>query len=397
MSAIGAPKKILRKVTMTTIARPPGAVIRRSPPIPPDQLEADLLIRWEEQTVIRQRQLLQTLYKLLFTPSPAMPPSILPQFMTNQHFPSVNHVTEIPEAAYPTSPGLPQAERSNVAHSRVTGDAESTSSGASSSSGFDIPLLQTTSAERRDSDASKTLQREAYDQYVKEIDRLFDPLTNESEHSDGFVFLCWGDATSCRIQGVKHFQHDMDDVLFWKKLNTAWFQARGEWRRKIPWYGIRNVQVADVRLAGPVTDVPEEFHGTYQILDEQLEAEKRKHLQVVKKLQVEEDLKDMERMIKEKRRIDNHDYDYDYDYYDDYDLDQCIYDQRLNRVDHSNACSWANEESEDTEVCGVEERYTSQDKLNGLLMEPLRTSLFRNPKLALYHKLSNKDLVHFKR
>lgn len=382
---------------MATIARPPGAVVRRSSPTRPDQLEADLLMRWKEQRVIRQRQVLQTIYTLLFTPAPTTPPSILPQFTTNQHFPFVNRVTEIPEAACPTLPRFPQTERSNVTHSHVTDDAESNNSGTSSSFSFDIPELQKASADRSDPNADKILQREAYDQHVTEIDRLFDPLTNEDEHPDGFVFLCWGNATSCRVQGVKHFQHNIDHVLFWKKLQTAWFQARGQWRRKIPWYGIRNVKLVDVRLAGPVTDVPEEFHGTYQILDEQLEAKKRNYLKVVEKFQ-EEDLKAMERMIeKQKWRqdvgLDHLDYD---EYYYDYDPDECTYDRKLNRVDHSDHCLWAFER-EQYEPCDVQTRYTAQDKLNGLLMEPLRTTLFRNPELALYHKLLNGDLVHFKR
>ncbi|RYP35224.1 hypothetical protein DL767_003890 [Monosporascus sp. MG133] len=254
--------------------------------------------------------------------------------------------------------------------------------------------------------SSVGLMREAYEQRIAEIERLLEPLTSEDEeagktpasYDDGFVFLCWGDTTNCRVLRVKHFQADMDHELFWKRLQKTWFQMRGQWRRKLPWYAIRNVRMVDVRLVGPVPDRPGLYHGTYRLLDDELEAKKESLRRKIKPFKDEIERKSREQRIQ--HLVDygedaefsfEPDWEDDSDYSDD--VERCTYDEKLGLTRHGLACCTL-EENED---CDAGEPFVSENVLNGLMMEPLRASLLRNPHLAVYHNLSNKELVHIKR
>lgn len=42
----------------------------------------------------------------------------------------------------------------------------------------------------------------------------------------------------------------------------------------------------------------------------------------------------------------------------------------------------------------MEEYYKSRERLKRLKMEPLRTLLFQNPKMTVYNKLENAELVY---
>jgi hypothetical protein len=245
------------------------------------------------------------------------------------------------------------------------------------------------------------LDRDAHDHFIADVKRLLNPLTSEEEglvdegstiYNEGSVFLCWGSATNCRVLSVKHFQRDMDHELFWKKLHHAWYQTRGEWRHKIPWYGIRDVKMVDIRLAGPVRGCPDQFHGVFQSIDGEVQREKEKLRQKIRKFQEAEAEADRERWRKRSDEDDYYDYDYDYD---DWDWDKCVYDAKLGRTLHGDECI-ANL-SQFQEDCEHGEHPESKNRLNGLMMESLRTSLFLNPQMAVFHKLSNSDLVHYKR
>jgi hypothetical protein len=45
-------------------------------------------------------------------------------------------------------------------------------------------------------------------------------------------------------------------------------------------------------------------------------------------------------------------------------------------------------------TCPMEEYYKSRERLKRLKMEPLRTLLFQNPKMTVYNKLENAELVY---
>ncbi|CAG9993018.1 unnamed protein product [Clonostachys byssicola] len=150
--------------------------------------------------------------------------------------------------------------------------------------------------------------------------------------------------------------------------------------------------MVDIRLAGPVRGCPDQFHGVFQSIDREVQREKDELREKIKKFEAIEAEAARERWRRSCDEDDYHDYDYDYD---DWDWDKCVYDAKLGRTLHADECIAIL--SEFQEDCDHGEHPESENRLNGLMMESLRTSLFQNPQMAVFHKLSNSDLVHYKR
>ncbi|KAG4432540.1 hypothetical protein IFR05_011975 [Cadophora sp. M221] len=87
------------------------------------------------------------------------------------------------------------------------------------------------------------------------------------------------------------------------------------------------------------------------------------------------------------------------DGYGDDEFDPCWYDFRRGFTVHNYLeCEGFGYGDPDTGIpeptCPVEEFYENEKRLTRLKMEPLRTLLFRNPKMAVYNELENAVLVH---
>lgn len=92
---------------------------------------------------------------------------------------------------------------------------------------------------------------ERREQRQKDLKRLLGPLQSGDSNTDsaGYVLLCWG-PSPCQVLAVKHMERDMDHELFWKRLRAAWYVQRGRWRSRMPWYGIKDVRMVEVRNLG---------------------------------------------------------------------------------------------------------------------------------------------------
>uniref|UniRef100_A0A8H7K0Y3 Uncharacterized protein n=1 Tax=Bionectria ochroleuca TaxID=29856 RepID=A0A8H7K0Y3_BIOOC len=377
---------------MSPVAPPAQAVIRRGAAFSEaGNEETDSTRRLNQQRALDfHHWLLQALNSLPASISQPANPSLLPQFRSQWNLPPPRNsprVIELPD----TTPPLISPPRATESRFARRHSIDSSSSGS---------LLLPPRALPPRGKSQDELDRDAHDHFIADVKRLLNPLTSEEEglvdegstiYNEGSVFLCWGSATNCRVLSVKHFQRDMDHELFWKKLHHAWYQTRGEWRHKIPWYGIRDVKMVNIRLAGPVRGCPDQFHGVFQSIDGEVQREKEKLRQKIRKFQEAEAEADRERWRKRSDEDDYYDYDYDYD---DWDWDKCVYDAKLGRTLHGDECI-ANL-SQFQEDCEHGEHPESKNRLNGLMMESLRTSLFLNPQMAVFHRLSNSDLVLYK-
>ncbi|KAH7311900.1 hypothetical protein BKA65DRAFT_574573 [Rhexocercosporidium sp. MPI-PUGE-AT-0058] len=125
---------------------------------------------------------------------------------------------------------------------------------------------------------------ERYNRRLTDLKNLLSPLTRENDGSgddpkyddSGCVLLCWGSSSSCHALAVDNIGRTIDQELFWKKLQTAWYNTRGRWRQKMPWYGIRRMKQVEIRLVSPDPKDKDLFHGVYQSVDKVLETEKQK-------------------------------------------------------------------------------------------------------------------------
>jgi hypothetical protein len=66
-----------------------------------------------------------------------------------------------------------------------------------------------------------------------------------SKNGSAVVLLCWGKKTSCSIMPVP-VAHPEDEVATWTESNNAWYARRGGWRKKLPGFGIRSVEIVEV-------------------------------------------------------------------------------------------------------------------------------------------------------
>ena len=141
------------------------------------------------------------------------------------------------------------------------------------------------------------------------------------------------------------------------------------------WYGIRSVKQVEIRLVGPDPKAKGLFHGVYQPADKALETKKQK---------LWESMSTFSDYPKRESGAE---------------FDPCRYDYKRGfTVHHPYDCDLL-EYSGDPELgfsgptCPVEEFYENRERLTRLEMEPLRTLLFQNPKMAVYNELENAELV----
>ncbi|KFZ03646.1 hypothetical protein V502_10773 [Pseudogymnoascus sp. VKM F-4520 (FW-2644)] len=345
---------------MVTPRIPERAVVRRTHNPPPHTEQELFLFIRALQSPIQNRRLLEWMKLKLHKLPPSQPPlpSILPQF--NPGLP----LQYLPSSSVP--PGI-------IPQRRIT-PIEETHLRTSSTHNifdFDTPLPPDPVEERH-------IRR------LADLENLLGPLNSENDDSgdehklddSGCVLLCWGSSSDCRVLVVNYIGRTIDQELFWKKLQTAWYDTRGRWRQKMPWYGIRSVKQVEIRLVGPDPKANDIFHGVYQLADKALETEKQKL---------------RERMSKA-RLPDYDDLEYEYLEY------VCQYDPETGYTGHWRDCDgigYDPEEDIDTlSTCDVEAFYQNSERLNRLKMEPLRTLLFQNPKMAVYNELENAKLVY---
>ncbi|KFY29419.1 hypothetical protein V493_02375 [Pseudogymnoascus sp. VKM F-4281 (FW-2241)] len=349
---------------MVTPRTPERAMIRRDHNAPPHTEPKLFLDIRALQTLVQDRWQLELVRLLLYKLPPAQPPlpSILPQFNLGQ------------------PPQPPQPLQSSPTPPRI------------------IPRRRTTQAKASDFDEPQPAPTfvpvyERHNRRLADLKDQLSPLTCGNDGSDGVhndddsgcVLLCWGSSYSCRMLAVNHIGSSIDQELFWNKLQTAWYDTRGEWRQKMPWYRIRNVKQVEIRLVGPDPNAKDLFYGVYQPADKFLETKKQR-------------LQESVSTFSETLEPEQDDYNDYVDYDDYYENDLCWYDSMKGSTVHVpwNCAAWncAAWEEFPVSTCPVEDFHENQKRLMRLKMEPLRTLLFQNPNMAVYNELDNAELVH---
>ncbi|RMZ46441.1 hypothetical protein CA14_008224 [Aspergillus flavus] len=81
----------------------------------------------------------------------------------------------------------------------------------------------------------------------KEIEQILGPLLAES--TNNVLLLCWGDKDRCHIIPTS-IPHEANEVNIWESIRAAWYARRGHWRTYIPLYGVQQVDIVEVTMAG---------------------------------------------------------------------------------------------------------------------------------------------------
>ena len=154
----------------------------------------------------------------------------------------------------------------------------------------------------------------------------------------------------------------------------------------MPWYGIRNVKQIEIRLINPDPKAKDLFYGVYQPADKALETRKQKLLESMSTFSPDPDP------------------DPDPDPFDDLsEFDPCWYDHKRGFTVQREGCDhhiyggYGDDPDLGIPPCPVGEFHKDEERLTRLEMEPLRTLLFQNPKMAVYNELDNAGLVYSSR
>lgn len=364
---------------MVTPCIPERAVVRRTHNPPPHTEQELFRFIRALQIPIQNRWVLEWMKLTLHKLPPSQPPlpSILPQF--NPGLP----VQYVPSSAAP--PGI-------IPQHRITPIEERHRRTSSTHKRFDLNF---------DTDLPLNPPEERHNQRLADLKNLLGPLNSEKDDSgdelklddSGCVLLCWGSSSDCRVLVVNHIGRNIDHELFWRKLQTAWYDTRGRWRQKMPWYGIQSVKQVEIRLVGPDPKAKDVFYGVYQLADKDLETEKQKLRESMSTVTLSDTPPDREDLYHE-------DLYYEEQYYEDPDV--CRYDPETGSTRHGTDCDifyYDPETDYDISISPwpVEEFYKNSKRLEKLKMEPLRTLLFQNPKMAVYNELENAELVYTSR
>jgi hypothetical protein len=89
-------------------------------------------------------------------------------------------------------------------------------------------------------------QKAKHEKRKKEILEILEPILNGEDLHSYSILLCWGKRSHCQILPVK-IAHSADDVDVWQEVRRTWYAHKGDWRRLLPFFGIREVNIVDVR------------------------------------------------------------------------------------------------------------------------------------------------------
>lgn len=151
-----------------------------------------------------------------------------------------------PRNVRPSRPGLvlpPSDSRRNsqkVIQSRIISPRTSNPSQCSGSSGKGAENLDTC----LDPEFTLKDSREVGHNGRKEsLAKMLLPLLGDD--AETFILLCWGREHECSITPVP-ISNPIDEAVIWRDIRQIWYSRRGWWRRYVPCFGVKRVDIVEV-------------------------------------------------------------------------------------------------------------------------------------------------------
>lgn len=93
----------------------------------------------------------------------------------------------------------------------------------------------------------------SHERREKELMKILDAFFGlDDTHSS--ILVCWGKEESCRFIPVK-IPNSADDVTVWQEIHRRWYAHRGWWRKYLPLFGIKKVEIVEVRRIQSVGNI----------------------------------------------------------------------------------------------------------------------------------------------
>lgn len=129
-----------------------------------------------------------------------------------------------------------------------------TSAGKSHSSVRNISTTSTGNKDRRHIDSESAEQiswisqpfvntEDSHQRRNSELGEALEPMLGDGKVAS--VLLCWGERHRCHIIPV-NIANSADEAAAWGEIHEAWYTYRGHWRRYLPFFGVRQVDIVEV-------------------------------------------------------------------------------------------------------------------------------------------------------
>lgn len=76
-----------------------------------------------------------------------------------------------------------------------------------------------------------------------DLGKALEPMLGDDRSAT--ILLCWGAKHHCHIFPV-NIENPTDEVAVWQEIHWAWYCYRGHWRRYLPFFGVREVDIVKV-------------------------------------------------------------------------------------------------------------------------------------------------------
>lgn len=85
--------------------------------------------------------------------------------------------------------------------------------------------------------------KESHEDRKTGLGKALEPMLGDGISAS--VLLCWGEKHRCHIIPV-NIADSTDEVAVWREIHRAWYTYRGHWRRYLPFFGVRQVELVKV-------------------------------------------------------------------------------------------------------------------------------------------------------
>ncbi|KAI0841141.1 hypothetical protein F5Y06DRAFT_213949 [Hypoxylon sp. FL0890] len=118
--------------------------------------------------------------------------------------------------------------------------------------------------------------KESFNRRKKELLTHLERILPPDGSDSSTILVCWGENNCCEIFPVQ-IALSADRPGTWKAIREAWYQRRGSWRKHIPMFGVRGVDMVKISILGDRRGrkTQSEYSGVYGRLDDELEKEEK--------------------------------------------------------------------------------------------------------------------------
>ncbi|OTA56490.1 hypothetical protein K449DRAFT_468383 [Hypoxylon sp. EC38] len=115
-----------------------------------------------------------------------------------------------------------------------------------------------------------------HDEQKKKLLTHLEPILPLDGSDSCTILVCWGKSNCCEIFPVQ-IALSADGPAEWRAIREAWYRRRGSWRKHIPMFGVRGVEMVKISILGDLCRPKSQstYSGIYKCVANELEIEEK--------------------------------------------------------------------------------------------------------------------------